>query len=172
MLRRQTGSWATVGMAAAPDPNGGAKMTGTIRRARALIVVGFDGTGASLTAMRWAVQAAPLHRASMLLVFVVDQLRRAPYSGSPDLSPWLKGDADGRALLACARLEATRALTADRVSCELIAGSPAKVLIDRSAGAELLVLGTAYPVYDPANQLPPQWDRWRGRACTPRHARW
>jgi hypothetical protein len=31
--------------------------------------------------MRWAVQAAPLHRASMLLVFVVDQLRRAPYFG-------------------------------------------------------------------------------------------
>ena len=130
-------------------------MTGITGRTRAPIVVGFDGAEASLIAMRWAVQAALLHRASMLLVFVVDQLRRAPYSAAPDVSPWLKGDADGRALLACARLEAARALRADRVSCELIAGSPAKVLIDRSAGAELLVLGAAYPVYDPANHLPP-----------------
>jgi len=78
----------------------------------------------------------------------------APYSAAPDVSPWLRGDADGRALLASARLEAAPALTADRVSCELIAGSPAKVLIDRSAGAELLVLGAAYPVDDPAHHLP------------------
>ena len=130
-------------------------MTGIIKRTRALIVVGFDGAEASLIAMRWAVQAAQLHRASKLLTFVVDQLRRAPYSGSAHVSPWVTSDAEGRALLASARLEAARALAPDHVSAELIDGSPGKVLIDRSAGAELLVLGTAYPVYDPANQVPP-----------------
>jgi nucleotide-binding universal stress UspA family protein len=130
-------------------------MTGISTHARALIVVGFDGAGPSLTAMRWAVQAAQLHRAGVLVIFVVDQLRRAPYAGPPDVSPWVKGTAYGRALLACARREAARALTPARVSAELVAGSPAKVLIDRSAGAELLVLGTAYPVCEPANQVPP-----------------
>ena len=130
-------------------------MAGIIKRARALIVVGLDGAEASLTAMRWAVQAASLHQASLLLIFVLDQFRRASYAGSPDASPWVKGDAPGRAVLACARREAVRVLTPGRVSSELIAGSPAKVLIDRSAGAELLVLGTAYPVSSCANQVPP-----------------
>jgi nucleotide-binding universal stress UspA family protein len=142
-------------MAAVRDPDGGENMTGIIKRARAPIVVGLDGAEASLIAMRWAVQAAQLHRADVLLIFVSDQLRCAPYAGSADVSPWVTGDADGRALLACARLEAARALTPDRVSSELVAGSPAKVLIDRSAAAELLVLGTAYPVCAPANQVPP-----------------
>lgn len=52
-----------------------------------------------------------------------------------------------------ARLEAARALTPDGAPSELIAGSPAKVLIDRSAGAELLVICTAYPVYEAARTL-------------------
>jgi nucleotide-binding universal stress UspA family protein len=129
-------------------------MTGNAERAGGQIVVGVDGTAASLPAVRWAAQEALLRQASVHLVFVSRQYRRASYSGSPAVAPSGENDAD-RAPLAAARLEAGQALTADRVSCELIAGSPAKVLIDRSAGAELLVLGTAYPVYDPANQLPP-----------------
>ena len=125
-------------------------MAGIIKRATAPIVVGIDGAQASLTAMRWAVHEAPLHQASVLLIFVLDQSRPAWYSGSPDVPAWVAADADRRALLASAQLEAVRALTPDRVSCELIAGSPAKVLIDRSAGAELLVLGSAFPVGNPA----------------------
>ena len=66
-----------------------------------------------------------------------------------------EGDADGRALLGAAQLEAARALTPDRVSSELAVGSPARVLLDWSAAAELLVLGTAYPAGCSGNQVPP-----------------
>jgi len=58
-------------------------------------------------------------------------------------------------MLAAAQLEAARALTPDRVSSEVAAGSPARVLIDWSATAELLVLGAAYPAGSSGNQVPP-----------------
>ena len=130
-------------------------MTGRTERAGGLIVVGIDGAEASLTAVRWAVQEAPLYQASMHLVFVRDQYRPASYSGSPQVSRWAQGDADGWAFLAAVQLEAARALAPDRVSSELATGSPAKVLIDRSVGAELLVLGGAYPAGHSASQVPP-----------------
>jgi len=130
-------------------------MTESPGRAGTRIVVGVDGTVASMTAVRWAAQEATLHKASVQLVFVDDGYAQAAYSGSSDASHADRDDADGRALLAAAELEAGRTLPPGRVSGERAAGSPAKVLIDRSAGAELLVLGAAYPVYDPANHLPP-----------------
>ena len=108
-------------------------------------MVGVDGTAASPIAVRWAVQEALLRQASVHLVFVARQYPRASYSGSPVVSPPGEDHADGRALLAAAELEAARALRPGRLSAELADGSPAKVLIDRSADAELLVLGTAYP---------------------------
>ena len=42
-----------------------------------------------------------------------------------------------------------------RLSSELANGPPAQVLIDRSAGADLLVLGCAYPAGQPASPAPP-----------------
>jgi nucleotide-binding universal stress UspA family protein len=120
------------------------KMTGSAGRAGTRIVVGVDGTAASLTAVRWAAQEAALRQASVQLVFVEDGYAHAAYSGSPEASHADGDDAGGRALLAAAELEAGRALPPGRVSSERAAGSPAKVLIARSAGAELLVLGSAY----------------------------
>jgi nucleotide-binding universal stress UspA family protein len=145
-------------------------MTGIIKHSGALIVVGVDGAEASLTATRWAVQQAPLYQARVLLVFVLDQYACASYSGSPEVPACVSGDADRSALLAAAELEAVRALTPDRVSSELIAGSPAKVLIDRSADAKLLVLGTAYPPGDSTAAAPPPMGSVaracvRGAAC-------
>jgi nucleotide-binding universal stress UspA family protein len=106
--------------------------------------VGVDGTAASLTAVRWAAQEATLRQASVQLVFADDGYAHAAYSGSPEASHADGDDADGRAVLAAAELEAGRTVPPGRVSCERAAGSPAKVLIDRSADAELLVLGSAY----------------------------
>ena len=117
-------------------------------------MVGVDGTVASPIAVRWAVQEALLRGASVHLVFVSRQYPRASYSGSPDASPSVEDDADRPAPLAAAELEAGRTLPPDRLSSELVGGSPDKVLIERSADAELLVLGTAYPVGQLAGGVP------------------
>jgi nucleotide-binding universal stress UspA family protein len=119
-------------------------MTGRTQRATGPIVVGVDGAEASLAAVRWAAQEASWYQARVHLVFVSPRYRRAWYASSPEVPPGAEGDTDGRALLAAAQLEAARALTPDRMSSEVAAGSPARVLLDWSATAELLVLGAAY----------------------------
>lgn len=112
---------------------------------RGRIVVGVDGSQASAAAVRWAAQEAQLRHASMHLLFVHDNDRsgRAPYAGSSSAPARDKGNAAERAELAAAEQQASRALPPDRLSSELVDGSPAQVLIDQLAGAELLVLGTA-----------------------------
>jgi len=130
-------------------------MTGTTQRAAGLIVVGVNGAEASLAAVRWAVQEASWYQARVHLVFAALRYPRASYAGAPEEPPGADDDADGTALLASAQREAARALTADRVSSELAAGSPAKVLIGWSARAELLVLGSAYPAGGAASRTSP-----------------
>jgi len=140
-------------------------MTGNTERAGGRIVVGVDGTAASLIAVRWAVQEALLRQASLHLVHVSRQYQRAPYSGSPEPSPAGEQGAGRTAQLAAAERDACRALPADRVSSEHVSGSPGKVLIDRSAGAALLVLGTAYPAGHPAGEDTPPMVGSTVRAC-------
>jgi len=120
------------------------------------IVVGVDGTAASAAAVRWAVQEARLRRASVHLVCADDPGRRsrAPYSARPVAPRPDKGSAAGTALLAAER-QASQALPPGRLSSELADGSPAQVLIDRSAGADLLVLGRAHQANQPGSQAPP-----------------
>jgi nucleotide-binding universal stress UspA family protein len=132
----------------------GEKMTARTQRAGGLIVVGVDGAEASLDAVRWAAREASWHQARVHLVFASFRYRRASYSGSPEIPPRVESHGDGRALLTAAHLEAARGLTPDCVSSELADGSPAKVLIDWSASAELLVLGAAYPASGSASQVP------------------
>jgi nucleotide-binding universal stress UspA family protein len=112
---------------------------------RGRIVVGVDGTSASAAAVRWAVGEARLRQASVHLVFAYDRERdsHAPYAARLEPQPD-EGRAARMALLAAER-RARKALPPRRLSAELANGSPSKVLIDRSAGAELLVLGSAYP---------------------------
>jgi nucleotide-binding universal stress UspA family protein len=132
-------------------------MTGNTGPAGGRIVVGVDGRATSLTAVRWAAQEALLRQASVHLVFVSRQHERASYSGPPQAPPPGEDgpEAEGKALLAAAELEAARILPPGRVSSELAAGAPAQVLIDRSAGAGLLVLGTAYQAGQSASEVPP-----------------
>jgi nucleotide-binding universal stress UspA family protein len=125
-------------------------MTENAGRAAGRIVVGIDGTAASLLAVRWAAQEALLRHASLHLVHVSRQYPRAPYSGLPEAPRSGKDGPDPAAQLAAAEREAHRTLPPDRLSSELVAGSPDEVLVDRSAGAELLVLGTAY-----TGEMPP-----------------
>ena len=129
-------------------------MSGKAERAGGRIVVGVDGAAASLAAVRWAAQEALLRQASVHLVFVSRQYPRAPYSGLPEVPPSAEDSAGRPAPLLAAEHEAGRTLPPDRVSAELVGGSPDKVLIDRSADAELLVLGTAYPAAQLAGEVP------------------
>lgn len=132
-------------------------MAGNARRADGRrIVVGVDATATSAAAVRWAIGEARLRQASLHLVSAYDPRQgcRAPYAGAP--GP-LRPDADnplGRALHAAER-QAIQMLPAAHVSSELADGSPARVLIDRSAGAELLVLGSAYQEGQSEIQAPP-----------------
>jgi nucleotide-binding universal stress UspA family protein len=130
-------------------------MTENAGRAAGRIVVGIDGTAASLLAVRWAAQEALLRRASLHLVLVSRRYPRAPYSGLPEAVPAEGAGPDPAAQLAAAECEAGRALPPDRLESELVTGSPDEVLIDRSVGAELLVLGTAYTAAHSAGEIPP-----------------
>lgn len=112
---------------------------------RGRIVVGVDGTEASAAVVRWAAHEGRLRRASVHILFVHDSARseRASYSGS-SATPRLDEDhAAKRAWLAAVEQQASRALPPGCLSSELVDGSPGRAPIDQSAGAELLVLGTA-----------------------------
>lgn len=116
-------------------------MAGT-RTARR-IVAGVDGTGASDAALRWAIREAQLRHAVLHLVLAHDQrLRRAPYAPAGSIHDAYQ---HATTLLAAAERAATRELPWQSIVAELADGPPARVLIDRAAGADLLVLGTTGP---------------------------
>ena len=151
-------------------------MTGYADCGEGRIVVGVDGTTASARAVRWAIREALLRQAILHLVFADDHegRSRASYSGCQLGAPQSDEDkAAGTGLLAAEQL-VSQALPPGRFSSERADGSAARVLIDRSAGAELLVLGSAYSSGParPSTMRGLPWDPWRERACTVRHALW
>lgn len=102
-------------------------------------VVGIDGSLASVAAARWAADRAVRDAASLVVVhaYQVDDPLNAARAGA------------ARAMRRVARLDAERLLrsvaeqlpageTAQQVAVE---GTPTQVLLERSAGAELLVVG-------------------------------
>ncbi len=105
------------------------------------IVAGVHGTAASDAALDWAAREARLRRAELHLVLARDPAvsRLAPYAHPADPAC---GDTSA-VWLAEAAARAARLLPPGRVTTELAAGLPARVLADRAAGASLLVLGTA-----------------------------
>jgi nucleotide-binding universal stress UspA family protein len=108
------------------------------------IVVGVDESPASLAALRWAAREAGLRAARLQVVRAWERARwrLAPYASRGCLPPG--GDEDRAA--AAVRLEgAVRATFGPAslipVSVEVAEGLATQVLLDRAAGAELLVLG-------------------------------
>jgi nucleotide-binding universal stress UspA family protein len=107
------------------------------------VVVGVNGSLASLAALKWAVRDAGLRRARLHVVCVLnpDRKRAAPYAGharrpaepADGLAPdaWLNG------------LVRTTLGPAPEVPVDIdvVDGLAAKVLIGIAAGADLLVLG-------------------------------
>ncbi len=107
------------------------------------IVVGVDDSPASLAALRWAAREAGLRATRLQVVCAWERARWrvAPYASRPHPA----GSHEDRAA-AGARLEGAVRTTlgpapAIPVTVEVAEGLATQVLLDRAAGAELLVLG-------------------------------
>ena len=123
------------------------------------ILVGADGSPASVAAVRWAAREAQLRGMRVHVVFVRDKRVPIPhYAPHPqvadaDLGPaaaesTLKGFGAGlvgEALGAQSPGTQAEAVQMAAVQMELADGPPARVLLERSVGAEMLVLGSTQP---------------------------
>lgn len=113
-----------------------------------VIVVGVSGSLASGAALSWAAEEARLRGARLHVVRVWDPARHAaPYAAvgaTPTGEEELESARDG---LAAAMRAEFGPVTPDGVTAELAEGVPERVLVDRSAGASLLVLGVTSPAW-------------------------
>jgi nucleotide-binding universal stress UspA family protein len=114
------------------------------------ILVGTDGSPASVAAVRWAGREARLRGMRVHVVYVQDRRHPAPahYAPRPRASEGAAAAGGERTLKAVVR-EALGTQPAG-VQLELADGAPARVLLERSVGAEMLVLGSTRPGGGPA----------------------
>ena len=107
------------------------------------VVVGVDGSPGSRKALAWAAAEAAVHRAELVVVNVWEHTLLPP-AGSVSVSEHYVPDpsqATAEELVGVIKEELgeePRVLVQPRVK----QGSPAKVLIEESGGADLLVVGT------------------------------
>jgi nucleotide-binding universal stress UspA family protein len=123
-------------------------MTSEARPAGPRIVVGVNGSAASAAALCWALREATLRKAVLQVVNAWEPATRghAPYAPGPWAAGWEADHHAAEALLAAAVRHAQHAAgqaADDRPALwlEAVEGLPAKVLLSRACGAELLVLG-------------------------------
>ncbi len=118
----------------------------TQMKARGRIVVGVDGSAAAAAAVRWAVREARLRRTVVHLVCACDSdvRLRAPYAPWPWLTREDERYATAGATLAAAAELARPYLPPERLTTELAHEPAARALLDRTAGAEMLVLGATW----------------------------
>jgi nucleotide-binding universal stress UspA family protein len=107
------------------------------------VLVGVDGSAASHKAMAWAAAEAADHEADLVVLNVWEHTLLPP-AGSVSVSEKYVPDPSQRT--AEELLEEVRAVLGDDppvlVQPRVKQGSPAKVLIEESADADLLVVGT------------------------------
>jgi nucleotide-binding universal stress UspA family protein len=112
------------------------------------IVVGVHGSPASRTALRWAADEARMRHAGLRVVRVWDPARHtAPYARVGALPTCDEEREAACAGLAAAVREQFGPVPPDGVTVELAEGVPERVLVDRSVGADLLVLGVTSPAW-------------------------
>ncbi|MFH9608412.1 universal stress protein [Streptomyces sp. NPDC017448] len=105
------------------------------------IVVGVDGSGASIKALHWAVRQAELTGATVEAVSSWEY----PTTSWASMMPGMPADFDPQAMATVslneALEEALGAAGSAAVSKVVVIGNPAQALLDRAEGADLLVVG-------------------------------
>jgi nucleotide-binding universal stress UspA family protein len=109
------------------------------------ILVGIDGSPASVAAVRWAVREAQLRGMRVHVLHVRDRRVPAPayYAPRPRAGDAGAGSPPGESAVAEVLREALGTEPWAGVQTELADGLPARELLERAAGAEMLVLGSA-----------------------------
>ena len=112
---------------------------------RGVIVVGVDGSGHSERAVTWAVNEARVHgdRVVLLHAWQYPNVAMTSYAGEP-LPVFGHGDLEKLAarVLAHAAAAATRLAPDVDVETRLIEDHPGRALVDASADARMLVVGS------------------------------
>jgi nucleotide-binding universal stress UspA family protein len=114
-----------------------------MRATKPTIVVGVNGSSASARALGWAAGEADRIDAQLKIVLIWSVEPRAYYA--PSISP---GDYDRRQEHAAVTLAATMrvvlgSMPSGSVITVVAQGKPERALVEHSAGADLLVLGSA-----------------------------
>lgn len=106
------------------------------------VTVGVDGSAESVAALRWACREASLRGAQVHAVHVREAQCHslASYAVPAQVSP---DDAPGDSIDDLVRSVQTDQSPGVDVRVEVVDGLAARVLLDRCAGADMLVLGTA-----------------------------
>lgn len=109
------------------------------------IVVGVDGSAASVAALRWAATEAIERHAELDAVYAWDEAlqHRASYAAQPGQPHPEQDRAAAAAVLASSVRTALGSDPAVAVKAEVVEGHPERVLLDRALGADLLVLGSS-----------------------------
>lgn len=110
---------------------------------RATIVVGVSGSRASAGALRWAAAEAARRHAELHVVLVWSPEHRAAYAPPLPAADVQHQMLRARRLLAATMQAVLGPAARDDVVAEITEGTPERALVDRSGGAELLVLGSA-----------------------------
>jgi nucleotide-binding universal stress UspA family protein len=103
------------------------------------IVAGYDGSPGSAQAVRWAAREA-LARGTTLTVCLAWRPGHMELAVEP--ATWELAGRDGKNVLACGLPYAESVLGPGRVHAELVDGSAAQVLCERSRAAEMVVVGS------------------------------
>ncbi|SDZ17485.1 Nucleotide-binding universal stress protein, UspA family [Saccharopolyspora shandongensis] len=108
------------------------------------LVVGIDGSQASIRALRWALREARVRAASVYAIMVWQShavlAGPGPLTMHPELAPHHAREQRWRDLTSIVRT-CLGGESAPEVHAELLEGHPAEVLADRSMKAAMLVLG-------------------------------
>jgi nucleotide-binding universal stress UspA family protein len=107
------------------------------------IVVGVSGSPASALALRWAASAADRLTAALKVVLIWTIEPRAHYAPAISADEYDRRHERAVAGLAAAVKAVAGHLPADAVSMTVAQGLPERALAEQSAGADLLVLGSA-----------------------------
>jgi len=109
------------------------------------IVVGVSDSEASAAALRWAADEASRRHVTLRVVRSWDAEFAAPYAPAGGRLTPAQQRAAARQGLAALMCSVLGSVTPDGVAAELAEGVAERTLVDRSAGADLLVLGSAAP---------------------------